>query len=337
MLSGRNATGGAVNIHTAKPLLGEFGFKQEVGAAERGQFRSRTVLNAPIGDKFAAKLAYLWVTRDDQGVKNSAPQGPDFGEREVNAWRIDLRWQSGDVTVDYAYDWSKATGYDTPSQCLYPSGAITWAAFDPRVQTFIDGCTPKKLDALYYPFDIPKNRNVVDGHTLNIEWAVSDALTIRSITGYREVDTRNAYNYGAYAGGADVRADSGPFLVPGTPFDGASHPITLTNEAFSQELQFLGDVSPTFRYTVGLYYSSEDGDQHSGPNIRSSRSRPASASPKTTARSMVTTPDGPRVTPSFLREKAPASWPSRSRTRQAPASPAPRATRPSARPPRRCR
>jgi iron complex outermembrane recepter protein len=269
VMAGRNATGGAINIHTARPKLGTFGFRQELGAAERGEYRARTVLNLPMGETFAAKLAYLWSTRDHQNVRNSAPNGPRFGERDVNSWRIDLRWQpgDGDVIVDYAYDQSKATGYDTPSQCFYPSTIITWAAFDPRVQAFIDGCTPKKLDALYYPFAIPKNRNVVDGHTLNVEWVVSDALMIRSITGYREVDTRNSYNYGAYAGAADVRSDSGPFLVPGTPFDGKSHPVTLTNEAFSQEIQFIGDVSPAFRYTAGLYYSSEDGDQHSGPNI----------------------------------------------------------------------
>jgi iron complex outermembrane receptor protein len=269
VLAGRNATGGVINIFTARAELGHFGFKQELGAAERGQYLSRSIVNLPMGDTAAAKLSYLWATRDDQGVKNTAPQGPDFGQRDVNALRVDLRWKpgNGDVTVDYAYDWSEATGYDTPSQCLYPSPNITWAAFDPRVQAFIDGCSPKKLDKLYYPFAIPENRNVVDGHTLNIEWQASDSLTIRSITGYREVDTRNAYNYGAYAGGAVVRSDSGPLLVPGTPFDGKSHPVKLENEAFSEELQFLGDLSDTLHYTAGLYYSSESGSQHSGPNV----------------------------------------------------------------------
>ena len=271
VLAGRNATGGVINIHTARPVIGEFGFKQELGAAERGQYLSRTIVNLPVGETFAAKLSYLWGTRDDQSVTNSAPNGPDFGERDVNAWRIDLRWQpsAADVTVDYAYDRSKATGYDTPSQCLYPAPAVTAAQplGDPRIDAFIAGCSPKKLDQLYYPFDIPKNRNVVEGHTLNIEWRVSDALTIRSITGHREVDTLNAYHYGAYAGAAEARADSGPLLVPGTPFDGTSHPVELYNEATSQEFQFLGDVSSTFKYTAGVYYSHESGHQHSGPNI----------------------------------------------------------------------
>lgn len=271
VLAGRNATGGVINLYTVKPRLGEFGFKQELGAAEFGQYLSRTNVNVPMGETVAAKFSYLWGTRDDQGVRNAAPRGPEFGQRDVNAWRVDLRWKpsAADVTVDYAYDRSEATGYDTPSQCLYPAPAVTVAQplGDPRIDTFIAGCSPKKLDALYYPFDIPENRNVVDGHTLNVDWVVGPALTVRSITGYREVDTRNAYNYGAYAGGADVRSDSGPLLVPGTPFDGKSHPVTLKNEAVSQEFQFLGDVSPTLQYTAGIYYSHEDGEQHSGPNV----------------------------------------------------------------------
>ena len=275
VLSGRNATGGVINIFTAKPSLGEFSFKQELSGAERGQYLSRTIVNLPVGDTFAAKLSYLWSTRDDQGVSNTAPQGPDFGQRDVSAWRVDLRWKpgNGDVTVDYAYDRSDATGYDTPSQCLYPAPAVTQLAFtgDPRIQDFIAGCSPKKLDKLYYPFKLPENQNLVDGHTLNIDWHVSDALTIRSITGYRQIDTRNSYNYGAYAGEpagfAAVRSDSGPLLVPGTPFNGESHPVKLDNKAVSQEFQFLGDVRPTLQYTAGLYYSHEDGEQHSGPNI----------------------------------------------------------------------
>ena len=62
VLAGRNATGGAINIVTAKPELGQFGFKQQFTVAERGQFLSKTVVNAPFTDNFAAKLSY-WGSR----------------------------------------------------------------------------------------------------------------------------------------------------------------------------------------------------------------------------------------------------------------------------------
>ncbi|MFO1466070.1 MAG: TonB-dependent receptor [Steroidobacteraceae bacterium] len=271
VLSGRNSTGGAINIYMRKPELGKFGFKQELTFAKRGQFVSKTVFNVPMGETFAAKLAYAYTKRGNEGIYNSAPGGIQFGERNADDLRVDLRWKPADsaLTADYSFDRSKSRGYDTPSQCLYPAPAITalQATGDPRIATFIAGCTPAKLAAVYMPFDIPKNNNVVEAHTLNLAWQVASALTIRSITGYRTVDTLNSYNYGAYAGGADVRSDSYPLLVPGTPFDGQSHPVALVDRAFSEELQFLGDAGKAISYTAGLYYSTENGHQDSGPNV----------------------------------------------------------------------
>ncbi|HQX79048.1 MAG TPA: TonB-dependent receptor [Steroidobacteraceae bacterium] len=271
VLSGRNATGGALNLYTRRPELGQFGFKQQLSFAGREQFIAKTVINVPMGETFAAKLAYAYTKRADEGIDNSAPGGIQFGKRNADDIRLDLRWMPDDtgLTVDYGYDRSQSKGYDTPAQCLYPAPSITALSGtgDPRIAAFIAGCSPKKLERLYVPFNIPKNDNLVEMHTLNLKWEVSPALTIRSITGYRTLDTRNAYNYGAYAGGADVRSDSYPLLVPGTPFDGQSHPVTMKNKAFSEELQFLGEAGDTVSYTAGLYYATEDGNQHSGPNV----------------------------------------------------------------------
>jgi iron complex outermembrane receptor protein len=276
VLSGRNATGGAVNVHYAKADLGDFGFKQQFTFANRGQFLSKTIVNLPIKDDLAMKLSYLHRQKDDDGVTNTAPGGVQFGKMNGEAYRLDVRWKPvSAVMVDYAYENSETKSYDTPPQCLVPGDHIAFGNYlsafmgDPRVAQFVAGCSRSKLDKLYVAGNYEKNSNKTESHTLNLNWEVSPTFSLRSITGYNKVDTSNHYNYGAYANGAVLRSDSIPVTVPLA--SGGSlqlgHPMTLFNEAWSQEFQFLGDVGKTLKYTAGVFFSSEEGRQHSGPNI----------------------------------------------------------------------
>ena len=57
-LYGRNATGGAINIITNQADPGGIAFKQTLTAGNWDLFRSRTMLNVPLTDKTAIKLAY---------------------------------------------------------------------------------------------------------------------------------------------------------------------------------------------------------------------------------------------------------------------------------------
>ena len=278
VLSGRNATGGAVNVFTARPEFGQIGFKQQFTFADRGQFLSRTVVNLPIKDDLAMKLSYLHRQKDDDGVTNSAPGGVQFGKQNADSVRIDVRWKpvSG-VMVDYGYENSDSKSYDTPPQCLVAGnvnrgyqGGMSYFLGDPRVAAFATGCSTSKLDKLYVSSNFSKNVNRTEAHTLNINWEVNPALTVRSITGFNTVDTSNHYNYAGYAGGDAVRSDSYPvtFTGAGLPNGGKlGLPMVLYNEAWSQEFQFLGDLSKNLKYTTGLYFSSEEGHQSSGPNI----------------------------------------------------------------------
>ncbi len=278
VLSGRNATGGAINISTVRPEIGQFGFKQQFTFAERGQFLSKTVVNFPVADNLAMKIAYVHDQKDSDGIHNSASNGPEFGKKDGDSWRIDLRWKpTNKVTVDYGYDNTESKGYDTPPQCLVPGNQIAYGGYmsafmaDPRVSQFAAGCSPDRLTSLSVPFAIAKNVNKTEGHTLNINWDVSPTFTLRSITGYQKVDTSNNYTYGAYAGGASVRGDSFPFTLSGAGVPGGTiqlgSPIALYNEAWSQEFQFLGDIAKNLKYTSGIYFSSEKGHQNSGPNV----------------------------------------------------------------------
>ncbi|HQR02765.1 MAG: TonB-dependent receptor [Proteobacteria bacterium] len=280
VLAGRNSTGGTLNIYTVKPDLGEFGFKQQITLAQRGQLLSKTSVNLPLRDDLAVRLTYFHSDKDNDGISNSASGGFKFGEKTTEAYRLDVRWKpAATVTVDYGYDHSLTEGYDTPPQCLVPgnqmvfanfTGGLTAAPFmgDPRVQQYVAGCSMSRLSSLYYPFQLPKNRNLAEGHTLNVSWEVSPTLTIRSITGFRKTDTANTNLYTAYGSTntLGVRSDGGPLSLVafGTgavvAASGTQGPAwTLYNEALSEEVQFIGDVNENFKYTAGLYFSEEKG------------------------------------------------------------------------------
>ena len=86
-------------------------------------------------------------------------------------------------------------------------------------------------------------------------WDVSDSLTIRSLTGYRDLemsffqDYNESFNF-------NVGTYDAPFLFP-LGFQSADD---IDMDQFSQELQFIGSAfDDKLTYTAGLYYFREDG------------------------------------------------------------------------------
>ncbi|MBK7730881.1 MAG: TonB-dependent receptor [Gammaproteobacteria bacterium] len=113
ILYGRNATGGAINFITRAPELEQWGFSQQLTFGRRDEFRSRTMLNVPVGDTFAARLFYLDSSKDGF-VRNTANGEDTYGGEDRDAQRIDLLFRPNDaVDIRYAFDRSKLE--DSPS------------------------------------------------------------------------------------------------------------------------------------------------------------------------------------------------------------------------------
>lgn len=93
-LFGRNATGGVVNLKTARPDLNELDFNIN---AQLGNFDHRKVkgaVNVPITDTFGARFAGIWVDRE--GYTENLVTGDDIDGREQWSFRTSLRWEIGD-------------------------------------------------------------------------------------------------------------------------------------------------------------------------------------------------------------------------------------------------
>lgn len=289
-LYGRNATGGAVNLISAKPDLEKFSFKQSFTTGNLGKFKSSTHLNIPLSDTAAMKLSLLKSERD--GVVENKGRGEDWGVEDREGARLAFRFEPSDeLTVDYAYDHSKLGdtsrleqlsggaalngNFSTPFSgpiALPGFSAITMGNF-----VFTDASTGRldKATAAREHFDI--NDVEVDGHNLTVNWEVNENLSIKSITAFREFESI-IYHDGTPTTSASIDL---VVLPPGIPAFGinpgdivstirgpgpVSASVTDTEyEQFSFELQALGSVSldngGELDYATGLYYFSDESEQ----------------------------------------------------------------------------
>lgn len=232
-LYGRNTTGGAINLVSRRPSH-DFEFSQLLTVGRFDQIRSKTMVNVPVADVFAAKFAYEKHERDGW-IENSGA-GDDFHAYDRDAWRVDLRWTPTDaLTVDYSYDHSESdfTGgyYHLDEVSLGFAGILT-----PQSHR-LDKAT---LAQPYRP-----GHDEVDGHALTV--ALTTPLgEFKSITAYRELSQRA---YQDYSGNPDISI----YLT--------NH-FALDQEQVSQEFQLVGSTdSKVFDYAVGLYYFKEEGDE----------------------------------------------------------------------------
>jgi len=242
-LYGRNATGGAVNIVTRRASTDSLEFQQDFSTGNAGLFKSRTMVNLPLTDTLAAKVNYL-VSKHDGFIENTGP-GADFGSENRTSAVIDLAWQASDaLTFDYRYEKAEMKDSQNYEQIteLNPD-AILFGFTD------IHQWSTERLDSINALREIMRNDLEITGHTLQADWELSDELSVKSITAYREFDNLS-------------NSDTLPTLEGnGVIYSG---PATLnaaqtTFRQLSQEFQLLGGYD-RFYYVAGLYLYGDEAD-----------------------------------------------------------------------------
>ena len=93
-LYGRNATAGVINVISAKPKLGEFlgDFKLEAG--NYNSKRARGMVNIPLGDTLAVRLAAAATLRD--GYTYNSRTDNDVDGRDLWTGRLSIGWEPND-------------------------------------------------------------------------------------------------------------------------------------------------------------------------------------------------------------------------------------------------
>lgn len=249
-LFGRNTEGGALSMVTKKPT-GMFGIK---ASASQGNYGSQD-FNAHINlDSFLDVSTKLDVVsqKQDSFVKNPLADQRGWAFYDRRGLRFTARYQpSGEVTVDYSYDWSD--DHNTPfySQLLNynPNGLVVGNATGQikplPTMVVVNGKTRMEVADVGVPQQDSIDKS--DGHTLSATLRFGDN-ELRSITAARSVDATQWDNSGG--------AHRVPVNAPNSLFSRYSL-ADLYQTQFSQEFQLVGSL-PKVNYVGGLYYFTED-------------------------------------------------------------------------------
>lgn len=256
-LFGRNTEGGALSLITRRPS-GEFDMRAIAGVGNQESYNSELHVNfGSVGD-FAFKIDGV-IQVQGPATSNPLPGEEGFGQFDRRGLRAQVRWTPTDTfTADLAAD----TGVDknTPfySQLLnfnplgrpvvpwtspsVPSGSIR----DLAPIVIVEGEDRMTVADI----GVPQQWSIdeTQGTDLHLSWRPNDALELRSITAYREVDVEQ---YDNIAG-----AHRPPVVGPNGNFSRYSL-AGFWQHQFSQEIQALGSLGDRIDYVGGLYYFKE--------------------------------------------------------------------------------
>jgi len=233
-LYGRNTIGGAIKYVTA-PLSDDPTFSVRTNLGEYNQRDLILAGSTPLGDRLRVGAAVASYQRD--GFGTNLFTGADTNNREAVAARVTLEFTPTEdlffrLSADRLDDDSNANHGHRELPVPAPFGGAPFS-----VPT---GAMPVQADVYDTWAGLGDGNEVLaQGVSLLSQWTMSDALTLRSITAYREGETNGT--------GIDFDGTPAPIL------DISARGAVYTDHQFSQEFQALID-RPHWRGVVGFYY-----------------------------------------------------------------------------------
>lgn len=239
-LFGRNTIGGAISVVSRRPT-GELSLDAKAGI---GNFRGRTFathINLPEAAGISVKIDGVFEGRGGVVQNPLSDDALDYGEIKRYGFKISALWQPADnLSVLYAYDLSrdKSTGY---------YHYITASAQSPAVTPSFIKLDTGRVKTARFGVPVFRNPQEAKGHSVTAEWDISDALTLRSISAWRNLDSNQF----------DGDEGSNTTWGPNRRFARLSY-ANVTQNQFSQEVQLVGDVGE-LKFVLGAYYFKEKG------------------------------------------------------------------------------
>lgn len=284
-LYGRNATGGAMNIVTRKPVLGEFGLEGLVEVGNYDAVKLNAAINVPLSDVSAARIA-------GQYVKHDGYLSDGYNDDDSLSLRGHVLFEPSDrfsLLVSSDYYRQKGMGQ---SWAIYSQRNDWIGPSDPRSQALFSAAALGRYGpALGSQIPLPQNNGYVDNDTFDIRATLTWDLDFADLTivpDYRRstVDTI-FYPNGVLGAIKDVakqrslevrlsdKRDNLTWVVGGYYFHETQDTFySYTQGLFNQEVygdldsknfalfgQATYSLTPDFRVTGGARYTKENKGQ----------------------------------------------------------------------------
>lgn len=240
-LYGRGALIGAVNLVQAKADPSRIAAASKVEVGNYGYAMFEAMANLPVGETFAIRLSGRLKARD--GFVENLLGGKDFNSTDTQAFRAALKWKPNDrFDADLIVNYEQ----DNPSGTSFKS--LTFAPTDPATGAVIgdlgrnSGAALSSADGFLGGKDLGLDRTVW-GVTGLASYEISDALTLSSISAYREFDSLEVF-------------DPDGFSLPLFAFAEDAQ-----GQQTSQELRLNYDAGGRLTAFAGVSYFHEDGSQ----------------------------------------------------------------------------
>ena len=255
-LFGRNTTAGLVHVISNRPER-EFDYAVSTGVGNDGILMGEAMLNMPLSDSLAARLAVQH--READGYVKNTGTGEDWNDENSQMARLSLRWQPndrflGDLIVDMqrvrelsglgSCEWG---GPDNGAETAFLSlqGAAYWLGVYDEIKDTCNATEPYKSGD-----NDPQPESNVDSLNFALHLEIDlGVATLSSISSYRDLEDFN----GSWGWGSDNAGTASYLEVLGTDDN-----IT---EQWSQEVRLSGTAfNDALDWTVGGYLFNEEAD-----------------------------------------------------------------------------
>lgn len=246
-LYGRNATGGSVNYHFAKPTE-TFEGQVTLGAGAYSAFEARGFVSGPVADgSVLGRIAIGY--REDDGFYDNVFTGQSELGRESFGARGAIRILPADAwTIDVSA-WHQHEDFAGPIQTPIPGPHPLVSALEAAMILppgfVVQGDAPYETAGELAPSSETESTGVV----LDAVWDISDRVTVRSLTGYTEhkLGPQRFDGDGTSLGIVNVGREGKPRLG--------------VSDAWSQEVNLSGVAAEgRLDWLLGAFYFSEEHD-----------------------------------------------------------------------------